>query len=63
MCDLWKKSLGSGKVLPSDYAFFLRYREENKPKVKAKPKPKADAEEKPKEGEKPEGDEKPKEDG
>jgi len=61
MCDLWKKSLGSGKALPSDYTFFLRYREDNKPKVKPKPKPKADAEEKPKEGEPKEGE--PKEEG
>ncbi len=65
MCDLWKKALGGGKALPSDYTFFLRYREDNKPKPK--PKPKADTEEKPKEEkaeeEKPEGEEKPKEDG
>ncbi|MCP4731938.1 MAG: hypothetical protein QF405_14445 [Roseibacillus sp.] len=67
MCDLWKKALGGGKALPSDYTFFLRYREDNKPKPKPKPKPKADTEEKPKEEkaeeEKPEGEEKPKEDG
>ena len=40
MCDLWKKSLGSGKPLPAEFSSFLRYREDNKPK----PKPKAAAE-------------------
>ncbi len=71
MCDLWKKSLGGGKPLPAEHAFFLRYREDNKPKVKAKPKPepKADAEEKPGEEKEPkeegegEESEKPKDEG
>ncbi len=57
MCDLWKKSLGGGKPLPAEHAFFLRYRESNKPKVKPDPKP--DAEEKPAEGEEPDAEEKP----
>ena len=47
MCDLWTKSLGGGKALPSEYASLLRYREESKPKVKTKAKPAED---------KPEGD-------
>ena len=42
MCDLWTKSLGGGKALPSEYASFLRYREDSKPKVQPKAKPAED---------------------
>ena len=51
MCDLWKKSLGSGKPLPAEFSSFLRYREDNKPK----PKPKAAAEKPAEDADEPEG--------
>ena len=45
LCDLWKKSLGSGRPLPAEFASFLRYREENKPKPEVKTEEKPDEDE------------------
>ena len=36
LAELWKHALGGGKPLPSEYVFFLKYKENNKPKPKAK---------------------------
>lgn len=53
LCDLWTKSLGGGQKLPSEYIFFLKYREDSKPKKtlkKAEKKePKTEEDPKPKE--------------
>ncbi len=50
LCDLWKKALGVGTPLPSEYSGFLGFRASDNP-VKAKPAKKEEADEKAEEGE------------
>lgn len=42
LCELWKHALGAGKPLPPEYAFFLKYKENNKPRPAAGKKAAAD---------------------